>query len=116
MLASHPLLWSVIILLFHDFYQLLRQCVSAEFELDEMISEWIQTEFEDGAPLHMIGDALSGLRYFEPFTRKRIPRSWRLFGIWRKYEVPSRAPPITPEIALAMAGWCIDQDELIMSA
>lgn len=90
--------------------------VSTEFELDEMISEWIQLEFEDGTPLHMVGDALSGLHHFEPFTRKRIPKAWRLYGIWRKFEVPCRAPPLTQEIALAMAGWCIDRAELIMAA
>ena len=29
-------------------------------ELDEMVSRWVETEFEDGAPLYLVADALSG--------------------------------------------------------
>ena len=90
--------------------------VDTEVALDEAIAAWIQNEFEDGTPLHMIGDALSGLHHFEPYTRKKLPKSWRLFSIWRKYEVPFRAPPITQDIVLAMAGWCLSQSELTMAA
>eukprot|EP00435_Cladocopium_sp_Y103_P037912 s2720_g10.t1 len=92
------------------------ECVNSEFQLDEMISEWVQSEFEDGCPLHLVGDALSGLHHFEPFTRKKLQKSWRLYNIWRRYEVPARAPPITPDICLAMAGWAILHDELVMGA
>ena len=58
--------------------------VSTEADLDEAISDWIQEEFESGTPLHLVGDALSGLYHFEPFTRRKIPKAWRLCGIWRK--------------------------------
>eukprot|EP00435_Cladocopium_sp_Y103_P036468 s114_g9.t1 len=90
--------------------------VDTEASLDETISQWIQDEFEDGTPLHMVGDALSGLHHFEPFTRKRLHKSWRLYSIWRRFEVPCRAPPLTQELVLAMAGWLISVDELTMSA
>ena len=56
--------------------------------LDELVSEWIQSEFEDGSPLYLIGDALSGLHHFEPLTKRKLQKSWRLYGIWRKFEVP----------------------------
>ena len=55
--------------------------VNTEAQLDDLISDWIQSEFEDGAPLHLIADALSGLHYFEPFTKGKLIRSWRLFSI-----------------------------------
>eukprot|EP00435_Cladocopium_sp_Y103_P061097 s163_g22.t1 len=90
--------------------------VESEAGLDEAIASWIQDEFEDGTPLHMVGDALSGLHHFEPFTRKKLHKSWRLYGIWRRYEVPCRAPPLTQELVLAMAGWCILSDELVMGS
>ena len=89
--------------------------VATEHELDDVIANWVQTEFEDGTPLHLVGDALSGIHHFEPFTRKRLPKSWRLYGIWRKYEIPCRAPPITQDLCLAMAGWCIQHNELVMA-
>eukprot|EP00435_Cladocopium_sp_Y103_P053261 s1285_g17.t1 len=90
--------------------------VSTEYELDEFVASWVQSEFEDGTPLHLVGDALSGLHHFEPFTKKRLPKAWRLYGIWRKFEVPFRAPPLTHSICLAMAGWAIQHDELTMGA
>lgn len=88
------------------------ELVNTEIELDEFIAEWIQCEFEDGTPLHLVGDALSGLHHFEPSTRRKLHKSWRLYGIWRKYEVPCRAPPLTQDIALAMAGFCLQEDGL----
>ena len=90
--------------------------VCTESQLDEEVSQWVQQEFEDGSPLYLIGDALSGLHHFEPYTKRRLPKSWRLYGIWRKYEVPCRAPPLPQDIALALAGWCLSKDELTMSA
>jgi len=40
--------------------------IASEYELDEAIAEWVQAEFEDGTPLHLVADALSGLHHFEP--------------------------------------------------
>lgn len=92
------------------------RCVQTEADLDEDIAEWIQAEFEDGTPLYLVADALSGLHHFEPSTRKKLTKSWRLYGIWRKYEVPCRAPPLPQDILLAMAGLALTRDELAMSA
>eukprot|EP00438_Fugacium_kawagutii_P003316 Skav229330 [mRNA] locus=scaffold2917:69352:73753:- [translate_table: standard] len=90
--------------------------VQSEADLDESVSEWIQQQFERGHPLHLVGDALSGIHHFEPWTRKRLPKSWRLYSIWRRYEVPFRAPPLTQDLTLAMAGWCLQRGELTMAA
>ena len=90
--------------------------VQSELELDERIADWIQDEFEDGCPLHLVADALSGLHHFEPYTKKKLSKSWRLYSIWRRYEVPCRAPPLTQEIVLAMAGYCLKHAELTMGA
>ena len=78
-------------------------------ELDE--AQWVQEEFEDGSPLYMVADALSGIHHFLPFTKKKLPESWRLYSIWRRYEVPCRAPPITQDIVLGMAGLALDQGQ-----
>eukprot|EP00438_Fugacium_kawagutii_P018898 Skav217492 [mRNA] locus=scaffold3428:80172:81173:- [translate_table: standard] len=90
--------------------------VTSEVGMDEAIANWIQFQFENGCPLHLVGDALSGFHHFEPWSRRKLPKSWRLYSIWRRYEVPCRAPPITQDIVLAMAGWCLMQGELTMSA
>ena len=90
--------------------------VTTECSLDDLVADWIQQEFEDGTPLYLVGDALSGIHHYEPFTKKKLPKSWRLYSIWRKYEVPCRAPPLTQGITLAMAGWCLQHGELTMGA
>ena len=88
--------------------------VTAEASLDDLVANWIQEEFEDGTPLYLVGDALSGIHHYEPYTKKRLPKSWRLYAIWRKFEVPCRAPPLTQDITLAMAGWCLRHGEMTM--
>ena len=85
-------------------------------ELDEAIAQWVQEEFEDGSPLYMVADALSGIHHFLPFTKKKLPESWRLYSIWRRYEVPCRAPPITQDIVLGMAGLALEQGQLTLAA
>ena len=90
--------------------------VDTEAGLDDAIADWIQLEFEDGTPLYLVGDALCGLHHFEPFTKKKLSKSWRLYSIWRKYEVPCRAPPITKDVTLGLAGWCLANDHLVMAA
>ena len=84
--------------------------------LDELMSSWIEQEFEDGCPLYMIGDTLSAISHFEPSLRRQLTRSWKLFGVWRKYEIPNRAPPLTLQITVAMAGYAVHRGWLQMAA
>ena len=93
---------------------LARPCT--ELELDEAIAEWVQFEFEDGSPLYLVGDALSGLQHFLPCLKRKLTASWRLYSIWRRYEVPARAPPITKDIVLGMMGLALTWGELTMAA
>ena len=81
--------------------------VSTFEEMDEQISLWIQKRFSQGEPLNNVADALSGMHYFVPASKKQLPQSWKLFGVWRKYEIPSRAPPLTADLVLSFAGKCL---------
>ena len=56
-----------------------------------------------GEPLSTIGDGLSAIHFYQPWTRRRLPHAWKLFAVWRKIEIPSRAPPITWELISSMA-------------
>lgn len=62
--------------------------VETEGELDETIASWIQEEFEDGTPLHMVGDALSRLHHFEPFTFYKEKDTKKLAALWDLAECP----------------------------
>ena len=73
-------------------------------DLDDVIAEWVEFQFEDGTPLFSISDTLSALHHFLPITKGKLVRSWKLFSVWRRYEVPMRAPPMTNEVLLGIAG------------
>lgn len=72
-------------------------------ELDSKVADWIEYKFEHGYPINVVADCLSGIHFFLPLCRRQLPESWKLFGVWRKIEVPSRAPPITTDLLMAMA-------------
>lgn len=72
-------------------------------ELDSKVADWIEYKFEHGYPINVVADCLSGIHFFLPLSRRQLPESWKLFGVWRKIEVPSRAPPITTDLLMAMA-------------
>ena len=71
--------------------------------------------WESGEPLLTIGDALSALHYFQPFTRRGIPHAWKLFSAWRKIEVPSRAPPLTEALVRSMSAYELRHNRLEMA-
>eukprot|EP00438_Fugacium_kawagutii_P016836 Skav203795 [mRNA] locus=scaffold206:604922:607203:+ [translate_table: standard] len=93
------------------YYNALRKLLPAvetalnEDHLDANLCEWIRKMWKTGEPLLTIGDGLSALHFFQPWTRRRIPHSWKLFSVWRKIEIPSRAPPLTWALVKAMAAY-----------
>lgn len=76
-------------------------------EIDDLVGDWVELKFSSGEPLNTIADALSGLHYFIPASKKKLPLSWKLFSVWRRYEVPARAAPITADLLMAFAGRCL---------
>lgn len=84
--------------------------------LDAAVSNWVHEQWKQGAPLLTIGDALCALHFFQPGTKRLLPHSWKLFGAWRRLEVPSRAPPLTCDIVQALSSFELAADNLEMSA
>ena len=84
--------------------------------LDYAISDWVEAMFKAGEPQHLISDALCGLHWREPWTKRLLPNAWRLFHIWRKVEIASRAPPLTSALVRSMAFYCIEHQDLQMAA
>jgi len=95
----------------HRYYIALRKIVryveqaKTEDQLDGFLCNWVRKMWREGEPLLTIGDALSALHFYQPWTRRKIPHAWKLFATWRKIEVPSRAPPLTWEITQSMAAY-----------
>lgn len=76
-----------------------------EDQLDSLLCLWIKKMWKTGEPLLTVGDALSALHFYQPWTKRRIPHSWKLFAVWRRVELPSRAPPLTWTLVTALAGY-----------
>lgn len=84
--------------------------VRAEEQLDASVCDWIRAMWVSGEPLLTIGDALSALQFHQPWTKRKLVHSWKLFSVWRKVEVPTRAPPLTQRIIRSMAAYAIAQN------
>lgn len=89
---------------------------TTEEDLDNSICNWIEQAWAKGRPLYHISTALCGVQFFCPGIRGKIPESWRLFKVWRRLEVPCRAPPMAQEIVFAIAGLAIHRGDLIFGA
>ena len=85
-------------------------------DFDEQIADWIESEFRKGSPLNIVADGLSGIHYFLPSTRRRLPVSWKLFANWRKIEVPSRAAPLPEGLCWAMMARALRQQDFDLAS
>ena len=71
---------------------------------DLLVSRFIEEAWQDGEPRALIGNLLSGLKFFVPPLKGRLSGGWRLHTAWGKHELPARAPPTTFEGTLAISG------------
>ena len=83
--------------------------------LDQDVCDWIEAQWSTGTTLSFVSDALCGIHHFEPFTKRQLPNSWKLFKTWRKVESPNRAPPLTPYILYGIANYAIDHSDLVFA-
>lgn len=86
-----------------------------EDHLDSLLCRWIRKMWASGEPLLTIGDGLSALHFFQPWTRRKIPHAWKLFAVWRKIEVPCRAPPLTWSLVKSMSAYEWQNDNFEMA-
>ena len=79
------------------------RAATSEEQLVDTICAWIEDAWTRGRPLYHVSSALCGVQFFCPGIRGKIPEPWRLFRVWRRMEVPRRAPPMAQEIVFAIA-------------
>ena len=84
-------------------------------ELDMQLRAFVEQAWEEGEQKALAGDAISGAQHFL-LTRRQFPGAWKLLGVWGKLELPSRAPPMSWEIALALAGYAVSTGRLDWAA
>ena len=84
-------------------------------DLDGILSDWIEWQWVRGEPLTLIADVLSGLHFFWPEIRGHLRQAWRLFKSWRRVETPSRAPPLTCDLACAFVAKAVAAGNLSLA-
>lgn len=75
-------------------------------EMESTLREYLECLWCEGESKGVANDTLSGIQHFL-HTRRRVPGAWQLLSTWARLEVPSRAPPLPRDLALAMAGLAI---------
>lgn len=89
--------------------------IQNEAELDAACAQWVEMAWEDGESLYTVGNALSGLHFYEPLTKRKIPSAWKHFATWKKLEWPARAPPLTLDLVMAMSYYAVCHHDLIFA-
>ena len=77
--------------------------------------EYVEECWEDGEPLSVAADGLSGIQHFLPELRGHLKGAWRMLGAWRLKEPPDRAPPLLAYIVHAMAWSAIQVRETMFA-
>lgn len=90
--------------------------ITVDHDMDEIVCQWVEKCWKTGEPLLTVGDGLSALHFYQPWTRRKLPHSWKLFRTWRRIEVPARAPPLTQLLVRSMASFELENGNLEMAA
>lgn len=94
-------------LLFLSFTAEFGYCVYSWDDLDDVVSEWLEFLFHDGAHKTLASDGLAGLQFFLPQAIGRLKHSWKLAKVWQRLEPPQRVLPMSPLVLLGFAGACL---------
>ncbi len=73
--------------------------------LDSQLQEYLEWLWEEGEGISCAADTLSAVQHFQPSLKRNINGAWRLFRTWQRFELPARAPPITPQILEILMGY-----------
>ena len=81
---------------------------------DQFLACYIEYAWESGLTRGEAGNALSASLTCYPDLRGRgrLPESWYLLNAWSRYEIPLRAPPMPPSVALALAWYFVRMGQI----
>lgn len=63
--------------------------VTIDHDMDEVVCQWVEKCWKTGEPLLIVGDGLSALHFYQPWTRRRLPHA--LFRTRRRIEIPAKS-------------------------
>ena len=82
----------------------------------DALEQYAEHLWEEGRPLGDLGDVLSGLPHFEKGLRGHLQDVWKLYGVWKMHEIPTRAVPFSVNVLLAMVGLALKEGDNKMAA
>lgn len=80
------------------------------WEADDAASEFVCYLWNEGEPIQIANDALSGLQHYIHYLKrvKALSGAWRHAKAWAKHELPARAAPLTPCAVCGMIGVALE--------
>jgi integrase len=88
------------------------ECESLEaatwVRLEKLLMRYIEELWATGEGKTLANNTLSGVQHYLS-TRRQMPGAWALLTTWGRLEVPARAPPVSRDLALALAGEACEQ-------
>ena len=98
------------------FFALLREqgiaVPATEEPFDDLLCDHAEEAWQEGDPRGNLGNLLSGLTFFVPRLKKKLPCSWRLFAAWGRNELAERGRPLDRLEIVALAGIAASWDFL----
>ena len=76
--------------------------IASESDLDQWVQDYIEQLWDHNAGLSAAQDTLAGVQHFMRQT-VRLKGAWKLLGVWRRREPPTRAHPMPEFMVLGMA-------------
>ena len=78
--------------------------LASDYEaLDRQLAAYVDLLWCEGMSKNLAADTLSGAQHYLQ-VKRRFPASWKLITVWSQRELPTRAPPMLPEVAVALCG------------
>ena len=84
--------------------------------LDQACGAFVECLWAEGDPLGTAQDCLSGLKFHLPAVHGHLRFSRSLCKAWAKAEPPARAEPMSPVVALGLAGLCVTSGMMDVAA
>ena len=70
--------------------------------LDNHACEYVEALWQDMEPKAMACTTLAGIQHF--LDTRCLPRSWFLLSTWNLFDLPGRAPPMSPKFVYTLVG------------
>lgn len=74
-------------------------------QYDLLVSEYLESLWDEGEPKSIATYTLASLHYFLPQLRRCLNRSWKLKATWDKLELPCQAIPLDIDTLMSFVGF-----------